>query len=570
MWFSSFNLIIRQTKYIYLLLLIVGIAGSWLCFFTYPGEEGIRAFLGLEDTPFMDLFFGEILDSLDSGNSGLYLYFVLLYFMAYATILFPFVGLWLGGAGVSEEIQSSMSDIFLASPQKKQDLLFRHLIIHGILFTMLVGLLYIQIPLFFELMGSSMNYSRILNAFVLLWVSSIFFFSISFFFSVMTIRTDIGRGMAGLILLGAYMIQMLISFNPALTNLKYFNPLYYTNTTNSLLLGNQISGEIIVPLVVSVTLLVITVVIFRRRDPLPVQIRITKKNKTKDRMKRVSKSKTRDGPVYSLLKRISPLTAEQWAADKLIFLIFFGFGVFSIFSIIGGFPKGEEGFAQLAILYQNNPIAKSIMRDHVDLLSSDPLGAIYPQFYGYTWIYFFFLVIIAAGRIIMRDFDSKTMDLIMGCPVNAKERILYRMIAIFLQILFLAIFMIISLIGGEFIIGIQSKILEQLLAIMVVSFVYLSLLSCLIAIGIAIPKPRFRKPVIYGFAAITIILSILPYFSKDFLPLQYFSLFYYLDLIGLVAYSYDFEYLSLLFILVGVFIISILFIWNRSEKSVCT
>ncbi len=570
MWFSSFNLIIKQTKYIYFLFLFIGIAGSWLCFFTYPGEEGIRAFLALEDTPFMDLFFEGILDSLDSGDSGLYLYFVMLYFLAYATILFPFVGLWLGGAGVSQEIKSSMSDIFLASPQKKEHLLFRHLIVHGVLFTVLVCFLYLQIFLFFEMMDSSLNYSRIFNGFLLLSISGVFFFSISFFFSVLTIRDDIGRGIAGLVLLGAYFIQAFINFNPALANLKYLNPLYYTNTTPPLLLGDPITGEIIVPVVISLTLLVISVIIFRRRDPIPVQIRPNIQIHSEERNKDISKSKKKDGPVYTLSKRISPLTAEQWAADKFIFLIFFAFGVFSIFSIIGGFPQGEEGYAQLANIYQNNPIAKSIIRDHGDLISSDPLGAIYPQFYGYTWIYFFFLVIIAAGRIVMRDHDAKTLDLIMGGPTTAKTRIFYRMIAILLQMTFLAAFMIISLIAGEFLLGIQSKILEQLLAILVISFVYISLLSFLIAIGIAVPKPRFRKPAIYGVAGITIVCSILPYFSQVLLPFQYFSLLYYLDLIGLIAYSYHFDYLILLFILLGVFIVSTVFIVNRSEKIVYT
>ncbi|MHA2155051.1 MAG: hypothetical protein ACXABU_06915 [Candidatus Hodarchaeales archaeon] len=563
---SSFKLIWRQTKYTYLLLLFVGVAGSWLCYFTYPGEEGVRGFLGMEDTPFMEIFFGDILDSLNSGDPGLYLYFVLLYFMAYAAILFPFIGLWLGGAGISEEIQSSMSDIFFVSPQKRQNLLYRHLISHSILLTIVVCILYFQIYFFFELTGSSFSYSRIVNAFFLLWIASVFFFSISFFFSTLSVRSDLGRGAAGLVLLGGYVIQMLMSFNPSLDNLKYLNPLYYTDTSPLLLAGDQLSIEIVVPMIVSLVLLFLTVFIFRRRDPLPFAVHLKKPNLIKRRNDEPFESKTKDGIIYSLQKRISPITAEQWAADKLIFSIFFVFSVFSILSIIGGFPQGEEGINQLVTLYQNNPIAKSIMRDHNDLIASDPLGAIYPQFYGYSWIYFFFLVIIAAGRIIMRDVDSNTLDLLKGNPVNTKELILYRVVSIVLQISFLAVFMVISLIFGEFLLGIQSKILEQLVAIVVIIFTYLSLLSCLIAIGIVIPKSRFRKPIIYGFAGLTIILSMLPYFSKDLIVLQYFSLLYYIDLVGLIAYGYDFEYLRLLLILAGVFIISIFCIWNRSEK----
>ncbi|MHA2137937.1 MAG: hypothetical protein ACW98G_08680 [Candidatus Hodarchaeales archaeon] len=563
---SSFKLIWLQTKYTYLLILFVGVAGSWLCYFTYPGEEGVRGFLGMEDTPFMEIFFGGILDSLNSGDPGLYLYFVLLYFMAYAAILFPFIGLWLGGAGISEEMQSSMSDIFFVSPQKRQTLLYRHLISHGILLTLVVCILYFQVYLFFKLTGSSFNYPRIGNAFFLLWIATIFFFSVSFFFSTVSVRSDIGRGVAGLVLLGGYVIQMLMSFNPSLDNLRYLNPLYYTDTTSSLLSGEQLSIEIVIPIIASLSLLLLTIIIFRKRDPLPFNFHFKIFTKSKRRNDEQTKSKTKNGVIYTIQKRISPITAEQWAADKLIFLIFFAFSAFSILSIIGGFPQGEEGIDQLVTLYQNNPIAKSIMRDHNDLITSDPLGAIYPQFYGYSWIYFFFLVIIAAGRIIMRDLDTNTLDLLKGNPITAKKMIFYRMVSIVLQISFLATFMVISLILGEFFLGIQSKILEQLIAILMIVFTYLSLLSCMIAIGIVIPKPRFRKPMIYGFAGLTIISSMLPYFSKEMNPLQYFSLLYYFDLVGLIAYSYDFQYLRLMLILVIVFLISVLYIWNQSEK----
>ncbi len=570
MWLNSFKLIFRQTKYVYLLLLSIGIAGSWLCFFTYPGEEGLRGFLGMEDTPFMDIFFKGILDSLNSGDSGLYLYFVLLYFMAYAALLFPFVGLWLGGAGVSEEIQSSMADVFFASPQKKQNLLYRHLIIHGILFTLTVIVLFLQIFFFFELMGSEFDYPRIVSAFFLLWVSSLLFFSISFSVSSLTVRSDIGRGVAGLVLLGGYLIQMLMSFNPALSDLKYLTPLYYTDTSAILLLNEPLSIEIFVPIVISIGLVLLTILFFRKKDPISYDFQFNWKFYSRNQYNDPTTSRSQDGPIYTFLKRISPITAEQWASDKLIFLIFFGFSIFSVLSIIGGFPTGEEGMDQLVTLYQNNPIAKSIMRDHNELITSDPLGAIYPQFYGYSWIYFFFLVIISAGRIIMRDLDSNTLDLIKGTPVNTNKRIFYRIVAVILQISFIATFMILFLIGGEYLLGIQSKILEQLFAIIIIVFTYLSLLTCLIAIGIAVPIPRFRKPIIYGFAGLTIVFSMLPYFSEQLEVLQYFSLLYYLDLTGLVAYSYQIEYMSLLSVLLGVMIISALFIWNRGNRMVNT
>ena len=96
-------------------------------------------------------------------------------------ITFPVVGLWLGGAGVTKELKTSMADIFFVSPQKKERLLYRHLLSHGVLFSLLASCFLISIPLSFELLGTPINYTRVLNAFILLYSSGLFFFAITFF-----------------------------------------------------------------------------------------------------------------------------------------------------------------------------------------------------------------------------------------------------------------------------------------------------------------------------------------------------------------------------------------------------
>ncbi len=564
MWTSSFRLLVKQNRTTYGILILIGIGGPILCIATYPGEQAMIAFFGMEESQFIDLFFGDLWTDASASNTGLFLYFVMLYFIAYMAITFPVVGLWLWSAGVTEEIETSMADIFFASPQKKENLLLRHIFSHGVFFTILTCCFFISVPLSFELVGTPINYTRVFNAFILLYTSGLFFFAITFFVSVLTVRNDIGRGVAGLIFLSSYLLQMLIGENSALAELKYINPLYYINTGPVLLNGDPLTANIFVPIITSVLLLITTLVIFRKRDPLPLQFR-KKLHETvvyKDERKVVKEK----GRFYQLLNRISPITAEQWAADRVIFVFVFAFAIFSVWSIIAGYPKGEEGFTQLAQIYQNNPIAKSILRDHLDVISNDPLGSIYPQFFGYTWIYFFPLVFIGAGRIIRRDHDTKALDLMLGTPTSSRQLIFYRMVTIFIQIIVLSVFMVLSLIIGEYWLGVQSKILEQLISILFIPFVYVSLLSCLIAIGIAIPKPYFRKPMMYGFAGLTIVFSIIPYLSETLLPLQYFSLLYYFDLVGLIANGYHLTEIRLLLVIVGAFILSITYIWKQSNK----
>ena len=564
MWRSSFSLILKQNRVAYGILILIGLCGPILCITTYPGDDGMEAFMGMDESSFLNLFFWDLWSDATTVNTGLFLYFVMLYFIAYMAITFPVVGLWLGGAGVTKEMNTSMADIFFVSPQKKEKLLYRHLLSHGVLFTFLTICFFLSIPLSFELLGTPINYIRVLNAFILLYASGLFFFAITFFISVLTVRNDIGRGVAGLILLASYFLHMLMGENSILSELKQINPLYYFNTGPILLKGDPLTNDILIPVLISIILLIVTIIVFKKRDPLPLQLmKRSKKTTNKSGDKNEIKEK---GFFYQLLARISPITAEQWAADRVIFLFMFIFAVFSVWSIIAGYPKGEEGVNQLAQIYQNNPIAQAIIRGHNEIMLNDPLGSLYPQFFGYTWIYFFPLVFIGAGRIIRRDYDSKALDMMLGTPISSKQMIFYRMVTTAIQLVILSIFMVISLIIGEYWLGIQSKIAEQLISILIIPCVYISLLSCLIAIGIAIPKPSFRKPVIYGFTLLTVVLAILPYLNENLGSLQYLSLLYYFDLIGLVAYGYQITEMKLLIVLMGVFVISIAYIWKESDK----
>ena len=574
MWIHSFKLILRQQWLTYVLIFVIGFLGALVVFWTSPGEEGIQAILGIADTPFVKSIWGELIANLNSENSDFFLYFIFLYFITYMVNVYPIAGIWLGGAGASDEIKSGMGDIFIASPNKKEKLILRHLITHLFLLTFFTLLIYVLIPLSYDFLGTSVNYERVFSGFILLWISGVTFFSIAFFITTITLRSDIGRGVAGVIFLLSFFLTATVNLNPNLENLKYLNILYHTDPSPILMTGEALDFDNFAPLIISLFLLTLGVLMFVLKDPLPLQFsqnrRSIEKIKTGGLKNKLSCFRTKitlKDYIRPFLHKISPISAEQWVADRTIFIVFFILLFFGALSIIIGFPTGEGGFAEMSQIYRNNPLANAIIRNSMEEIIDDPLGPIYPQFYGYTWLYFFPIVIIAAGRIVDRDKSDKTIDLILGTPTKPSSLIFSRIFAIMVELTILSSMTLLFIILGEFYLDIESKLLEQFLAFLIIPFTYGAILCFLIAVGLIIPLPDHRKKVVYALSALTIILIVLPYFSEPLLPLRFLSLLYYMDLVGLIAQGYQFEHLSLLLVLVGVLIGSLLVIYRSSGKT---
>lgn len=566
MWIRSFKMILRQQWLTYTLLFGIGFIGALVAYITSPGEEGIQALLEMADNLFIQTIFGDIStwdihkSNIGSENPDFYLYFVFLYFITYMVNVYPVAGIWLGGAGITEEVNSGMADIFIASPHRKEKIITRHLITHLILLTFFTLLIYLLIPMSFDLLGAKINYSRLFSAFILLWISGITFFSITFFLISITLRSDLSRGITGLIFLLSYLINLLMSMNPNYEGLKYLNLLHYTNPRSILLLGDTLEFDNYFPLL-SIFLLALGAYVFISRDPIPLQIDLKEKY-TNFRNKIVIRDY-----IQPIFQKLSPISAEQWIADRMIFIIFFVFCFFGALSIIFGFPTGEGGFAEMSQIYRNNPLVKAILRDSLDLIIDDPLGPIYPQFYGYTWLYFFPFVIIGAGRIVSREKNDKTIDLILGTPVKPRTLILYRILTVVIELAILTSMTLLLIIIGEFYLEIESKLLEQFLTLIIIPFVYGTILCFLIAISLVFPSPDNRKKITYSLGALTVLFVTLPYFSEPLMPLRFLSPLYYMDLVGLIVHGYQWEHVSLLLVLVGILIVSLVIIHRSSDKT---
>jgi ABC-type transport system involved in multi-copper enzyme maturation permease subunit len=566
MWIKSVKLIWRQNRFFYVFLCIIGFLGTLFLILSYPGEEGILAFLEITDTPFGQAFLGQLLTDIGGESSGLYLYFILIYFIAYATFIFPMAGVWLGGTGIVDEIKAGMGDVYMASPNRKMNLALRHLLTHGAFFTVLILTMYLEIPILFDFFGYTIPYERIATAFLLYWILGTTFFAVTFFFSLVTVNNEIGRGIGGLLFMVSFVLTLITNANPNVEDLKYLNITYYTNPSEILILGKELTTDIFYPLILTIILLVLGVTIFTQRDPLPLQLKPLFKSILKaDRETESQGKQPRKKKAYfnRLFTKISPLSDEQWRADRVLFVFYLIILVLLVLSIILGYPEGEGGYEQLAPVFSNNPIVKSITRGHD--IADDPIGILLAQFYGYTWLYFAPLVIIIAIRVIDRDYSSQTVDLIYGNPVTPRKILLSRLFTAVVEILILVAIAGITLILGQIVIQREAKLVEQVIGICLIPLMYVSFLVFLVAIALVFP-PYLRKRGIYGLGGLTIILLVIPYIDEKLLGLRYFSLLYWGDLVGLLSQDFPLDQISMLFVLVGVLVASITFINYYSSK----
>lgn len=565
MWIKSVKLIWRQNRFFYIFLCVIGFLGTLFLILSYPGEEGILAFLEMTDTPFGQAFLGQLLTDIGGESSGLYLYFILIYFIAYATFIFPMTGVWLGGTGIVDEIKTGMGEIYLASPNRKLNLVLRHLLTHCLFFTGLIIIMYLEVPILFDALGYTIPIERIATAFFLYWILGTSFFAVTFFFSLVTVNNEIGRGIGGLLFMISFVLTLITNANPNVEDLKYLNITYYTNPSEVLILGKDLTTNFFYPLIFTISLLVLGIIIFTLRDPLPIQLRFSFKRVQKsDQTVEIQEIKPRKMAIFNrFFTKISPLADEQWRADRLLFGFYVIILLLLVLSIIFGYPEGEGGYEQLAPVFSNNPIVKSITRGHD--IADDPIGILLAQFYGYTWLYFAPLVIITAIRVVDRDVSSQTIDLIHGNPVTPKKILLSRLFTATVEILILVAIAGFTLILGQIMIQREAKLFEQIIGICLIPLMYVSLLVFLVAIALILP-PRMRKRGIYGLGGLTIILLVVPYIDERLLGLRYFSLLYWGDLVGLLSQYFPLEQVSMLFVLVGVLVASLIFVNYYSNK----
>ena len=224
----------------------------------------------------------------------------------------------------------------------------------------------------------------------------------------------------------------------------------------------------------------------------------------------------------------------------------------------------------MAQIYTNNPIVTAIVRGSLDTIIDDPLGPLYTQYYGYNWLYFFPLVIIAASRITDRDNKDQSIDLLYGNPITARNLIIPRIITVVVELTLLSFVTVIILIFGELYLNIETKLLEQLLSILIVPLAYGSILCLFVAISILIPRPVYRRRIILLLGTVSLVFILLPYFNEPLLPLRFLTPLYYLDLVGLITQSFKGDPLVLLTVLIGILAISISVIYRYANKQVLT
>lgn len=223
----------------------------------------------------------------------------------------------------------------------------------------------------------------------------------------------------------------------------------------------------------------------------------------------------------------------------------------------------KTGYVQALLMFENNPLVKSLIRGY-DIFN-DPIAPFYPQFYGYTWIYFAPIIVIAAERILERDLDSRMIDIMQGMPVSLRRIIFMRLFTILVELILLSLLELVFLIPGELLLGLNEKVFEQCLAFILIPMFYFCFLCICVGIGVFF-LPANRKKAVYGFAVVMIILVVFPYMNESLEWSKYYFLLYYFDLVGLIHLGYQFEQVIILLVPFVLFLVAILVIFKKANS----
>ena len=183
------------------------------------------------------------------------------------------------------------------------------------------------------------------------------------------------------------------------------------------------------------------------------------------------------------------------------------------------------------------------------------------------WVLFGIFASFLAANIVAREYENKTIDLLLSLPVNRTELIVNRLIGLFILLFISILPTIIGCILGIFVLGLEIKLLLLLLASLS------GFLLCLLYAGIALLISLFTRSqtvsilismAVFGFFFLfsNMIIPVIPAFEN----IAVVSPFHYYDSASiLIRNSYSLTNPAVLFIGFAVVSLISFYLFNRKD-----
>jgi ABC-2 type transport system permease protein len=486
----------------------------------YPGdEEAIKIFASLENTGIYKLFL-----EVTYGEGGEYRLWLAMELFSYALLIPVFMMVIVGTSIFSSEQDSNCLDILMSMPVSRRQIYIEKwfsMVTFAILFV-IIGFLFTLIPtrvLDYLLPTDIIFVTWILMLPLLLFVGTISSFLGIYFLEQFKARLTIIALVAGM-----FLLMIVTRVNDTLQVLSYLSIFRYYNGAEILLKPSVLEINLVDPAI----LLGLTTIIFafilwwiETRDLIPHY----------DQEKPEKINKVRGVPrLFFFTKKLKdkyPSLVEQIMADRMIINLFM---VFSVFIGLSG-PLAYVGDEEWALLVSS--LGSNILYDAMLQGRAVPAtlhGYMITQGYAALWLWFGIFAIIMGPRLVIRDNNGQTTDLLMGNPVKREKILLQRILAISIQWLVILIVISISSVLGQLLQNDTSAIVYSTVLFVVAVGLYWAwtMVGVLVAVLLN-SKPRKST----SFFALLYVLVLLPYvFSGITLslePLAKLTPFYWYD-----------------------------------------
>ncbi len=467
---------------------IIGISlYNFLMLSMYPGEAAMQDFMEILDEDVFVAMLGEI-----GGESPGFALWIGM-FASMTSIIYFIFAIMSGTRVAIKSVDDDTGELIHTLPVNLSKLIFGRWMVSVTFFIILI--LVWLFPIWIYDLGKTIPLIRLANIF---WWTLLFCLAglaLGIILGLITSSMEKGQQNGLLGVLSLYALQMISRLQEDFAWMDDFNILSWYEPTG-LFLRNKIIWEMVVKLVIITTVMMWLVIQgFSKKDLIkdaglsipPLISNFSSRFRKKKPTKRV-KFKSDKNSFYTFwvrpLEKKFPFTADFIYSEKRVLLITF-IGIIIMWPL--QLLSYSEDVATAAGGFGSGGIMRLFTYNH-DILDRPWLWFLITQAIGNHWFFFLPLSIFWINKIVKRDGETMTGEIMGSVPINSQKVVFERFFAVLLEIIWMIIWMIFWLVISEMAVGQTINLAWEVIAIISLFPLYYFLISMTISISLLVKE----------------------------------------------------------------------------------
>lgn len=500
----------------------LGLFGSLLLLVViYPGDEAIRDFMPLLQTDLFEAFIGSI-----GGASPNYTLWIAI-LIPMMTVAYFLYGLTTGVRVAVQSISDQTGELIHTLPVSRKQFLLARFVAPIVPFIIFIVSQFIIFGT--DIFGYAIEPEKLVT---ISWWGLFFLIGATCIGIVLGLLAgNTGRGMqySFLFTLLLYAIQVIGRLQTDYADLNNFNPLNFYQPETVLLSNTMKEGTLfdttfplypVYTVVLIFILLIFAFLEYNRKDlsddagfHLNIFKRLSKKNKIILKLSVMWSAfttifvpkKIRNNPFVfwaRYLEKRFPMTADFIYSDNMTLFISF-LAIVTVFPFQLGLYPGDELIKESIVGFASSPIFM-LLTYGINLGETPYLWFVTTQAIGVDWIILNPLIFYWVRKAISKDSNSETGEILGSIPIQSQSVVFQRLLAIFLELIYLVLWMMFFVIFSEFLTGATYNLTWELIALVSLIPLYAFLIIALFCINLYFKN---RGSLLSGLFLIFIVLS---------------------------------------------------------------